>query len=215
MRPARETIRQSEASYFVSTQTAGRRALFRNEQWARLMMATLAHYAEKDFLLHAFVIMPDHLHLLITPSESLEKAVQLIKGGFSFRVKRELSWNGEIWQPGFTDHRIRDEEDWRRHLEYIRTNPLEARLVQDSVLYEFMGFPGGAFPQGLKPPVVGDRNVRAEARTLQAEASTLQAEARTLQNDAPSNRVVARSAQNGPCSGLHGADNPTDFCPPK
>jgi hypothetical protein len=50
------------------------------------------------------------------PFESVEKSVQLIKGGFSFRAKRELEWKGEIWQPGFTDHRIRDEEDWLRHL---------------------------------------------------------------------------------------------------
>ena len=131
------------------------------------MMATLAHYVERDFVLHAYVIMPDHLHLLLTPVESLEKAVQLIKGGFSFRAKRELDWKGEIWQPGFTDHRIRDEEDWKRHLEYIRANPIEARLVEDWVLYEFIGFPNTTFPQGLKPPEIESEVVRAKARTLQ------------------------------------------------
>jgi putative transposase len=95
--------------------------------------------------------MPDHLHVLITSLETIEKSVQLIKGGFSFRAKRELEWTGEIWQPGFTDHRIRDEEDWLRHMEYIRMNPVEAKLVEDPVLYEFMGFPNKDFPQGLKP----------------------------------------------------------------
>ena len=174
MRPAREKIRNNEAAYFVSTQTAGRKPFFRHDRWARLMMATVAHCAEEDFTLHAYVIMPDHLHLLFTPNESLEKAVQLIKGGFSFRAKRELEWNFDIWQSGFTDHRIRDEEDWRRHLDYIRTNPIEARLVADSVLYEFMGFPNIAFPQGLKPQSLGGEDVRAEARTLQAPANTLQ-----------------------------------------
>jgi putative transposase len=167
MRPAREILRNTDAAYFVSTQTAGRKPFFRHECWARLMQATLHHYAEKDFILHAYVIMPDHLHLLITPAESLEKAVQLIKGGYSFRAKRELDWKFDIWQPGFTDHRIRDEEDWQRHLEYIRTNPVEARLVEDPVLYEFMGFASITFPQGLKPKCDSDANVRAEARTLQ------------------------------------------------
>ncbi len=103
---------------------------------------------------------------MITPSEALEKSVQLIKGGFSFRAKRELDWKFEIWQPGFTDHRIRDEEDWKRHLEYIRTNPMEARLVEKSALYEFMSFPNIAFPQGLKPLNEGAEDVRAKARTL-------------------------------------------------
>jgi len=169
MRPARETIRKHEpgAAYFVSTQTAGRKPFFRHERWARLMTSTIAGYAEKGFVLHAYVIMPDHLHILITPSESLEKSVQLIKGGFSFRAKRELDWKFDIWHPGFTDHRIRDEEDWNRHLDYIRSNPVEARLVDDSVLYEFMGFPSIAFPQGLKPIGIGAGDVRAKARTLQ------------------------------------------------
>ena len=173
MRPARETIRKHEpgAAYFVSTQTAGRKPFFRHDRWAHLMQATLNHYAQKNFILHAYVIMPDHLHLLITPGESLEKAVQLIKGGFSFRAKRELEWKFEIWQPGFSDHRIRDEEDWKRHLEYIRTNPVEARLVEDPVLYEFMGFPSITFPQGLKPEIFGEDNVRAEARTLQCPSA--------------------------------------------
>jgi putative transposase len=115
------------------------------------MLETLRHYEETGYGLHAYVIMPDHLHLLIRPRETVEKSVQLIKGGFSFRAKRELEWKGEIWQPGFTDHRIRNEEDWRRHLEYIRKNPVEAGLVANASDFEFMGFPAADFPQGLKP----------------------------------------------------------------
>jgi putative transposase len=134
------------------------------------MLDVLRHYDGNGYMLHAFVIMPDHLHLLITPSESVERSVQLFKGGFSYRAKRELDWKGNIWQPGFTDHRIRDEEDWKRHLEYIRSNPVEGRLVTDSVLYEFIGLPSIEFPQGLKPIETASLNVRAEARTLQNRA---------------------------------------------
>jgi putative transposase len=115
------------------------------------MVATITHYDGNGYKLHAYVVMPDHLHLLITPSEAVEKSVQLVKGGFSFRAKRELEWSGEIWQKGFTDHRIRDEEDWERHLEYIRANPVDARLASDPILYQFTAFPNSTFPQGLKP----------------------------------------------------------------
>jgi putative transposase len=167
MRPQREIKRNNEFAYFVSTQTAGRRSLFRVDRWAQLMVSTLNHYVATGYYLHAFVVMPDHLHLLITPSESVEKSMQLIKGGFSFRAKRELEWHGEIWQPGFTDHRIRDEEDWKRHLDYIRKNPVDANLVEDVVLYEFIGFPSTAFPRGLKPADFGDSDVRTKVRTLQ------------------------------------------------
>jgi len=102
MRPRRETMRSNEFAYFVSTQTTGRRSFFRVERWARLMLSTLIHYDGTGYKLHAYVVMPDHLHLLLTPFDSVEKSVQFIKGGFSFRAKRELEWNGEIWQPGFT-----------------------------------------------------------------------------------------------------------------
>jgi len=173
MRPRREPSRSNEYAYFVSTQTIGRKPFFRHERWAQLMMATLDHYASKVYVLYACVVMPDHLHLLITPLVSVEKSVGLIKGGFSFRAKRELDWKGEIWQPGFTDHRIRDEEDWNHHLEYIRQNPIRAHLVDDSVLYPYMHFPSPDFPQGLKPRSSIDLDVRAEARTLQPEAPTL------------------------------------------
>jgi len=130
------------------------------------MVDVLKHYDGTGYVLHAYVVMPDHLHVLLTPPEAIEKSVQLIKGGFSFRVKREHGMNGEVWQPGFTDHRMRDSEDWERHLKYIRFNPVEARLVEDSVLYEWMGFPNRSFPQGLKPQNEESANVRAEARTL-------------------------------------------------
>jgi hypothetical protein len=70
-------------------------------------------------------------------------------------------------------------------LGYIRQNPVDAKLVEESVLYEFMGMASIAFPRGLKPAEIGViDDVRAKARTLQAEARTLQAEARTLQSDA-------------------------------
>jgi putative transposase len=166
MRPQREATRSTGGSYFVSTQTAGRKPFFRHERWAHLLLTTLDHYSKSNFVLHAYVIMPDHQHLLITLNESLEKSVQLIKGGFSFRATRELDWKGEIWQPGFTDHRIRDEEDWNRHLEYIRRNPIDAKLAVHTALYEFIGFPDSAYPQGLKPANSTQGDVRAEARTL-------------------------------------------------
>ena len=169
MRPTRETMRSNEYAYFVSTQTTDRKPFFRHERWAQLMIGILKHYGETEYVLHAYVIMPDHLHLLLTPFESVEKSVQLIKGGFSFRAKRELEWPGGIWQTGFTDHRIRDEEDWQHHLEYIRQNPVQARLVEDSVLYPYMNFPNKDFPRGLKPLASGGPDVRAKARTLHSE----------------------------------------------
>ncbi|HEY2468844.1 MAG TPA: transposase [Terracidiphilus sp.] len=171
MRPSREQGQNRDTSYFVSTQTARRQPFFRHERWANLLSETIVHYDNIGYCLHAYVIMPDHVHLLVTPADSLEKAVQHFKGGFSFRARKEFAWKADIWQPGFTDHRIRDDEDWNRHIEYIRTNPIRARLA---VGYPYVGFPSPNFPQGLKPRrLVEEQDVRAEARTLHAEARTL------------------------------------------
>jgi putative transposase len=68
-------------------------------------------------VVHDFVVMPNHVHILMTlPGDvSLEKAVQLIKGGFSFRANKELGFRGEIWHRGFSDVRIVDELSFEQH----------------------------------------------------------------------------------------------------
>jgi putative transposase len=82
------------------------------------MLDVLADYHEqKKYVLHEFVIVPDHLHLLLTPAAeiSLERAVQLIKGGFSYRLGKARPNNahkGLVWQESFTNRHIRDEQDF-------------------------------------------------------------------------------------------------------
>jgi len=84
---------QETRTYLVTAVTAGRRGLFQVTATAELLERTILDYhTQGKFLLHAFVIMPDHFHALITPAPdvSLEKAMQFIKGGFSFRLKSKL-----------------------------------------------------------------------------------------------------------------------------
>jgi putative transposase len=59
----------------------------------------------------------------------VEKAMQLIKGGFSFRAGRELGFPGEVWQRGFSDVRIVDELSFNQHKAYIDNNPVKAGLA--------------------------------------------------------------------------------------
>ncbi len=154
MRRAPQEIR----TFFVTAVTWQRRSLFRSEAMAGLFLETLLHYRDQGrFFLHEFVLMPDHLHLLLTPAAevSLEKVVQLIKGGFSFRVKRELGSSTEIWQEGFTEHRVKDAGDFESHAAYIRENPVRARLVENAAAYPYSSAGGKVeidpVRPGLKP----------------------------------------------------------------
>ena len=155
MRPKREHATNYGQTYMVTTETWGRRALFRAEPWARLIVDTLYHYRGSAYLLHEFVVMPEHIHLLITPLATLEKAAQFIKGGFSYRARKELGSNLEIWQTGFSDHRIRDAKDYAQHVRYIRENPVRKGIVIRAEDYPyssaFGGFELDDVPLGLKP----------------------------------------------------------------
>src|SRR5579864_3510930 len=127
-----------ERTFFITTVTWQRTALFRQPRAAELMMDVLYHYLQqKKYFLHEFVIMPDHLHLLLTPAAelSLERSVQLIKGGFSYRLGKQK--RGLIWQESFTSHRIRDEHNFEHHAEYIRMNPVRAGLAERPELYPY------------------------------------------------------------------------------
>jgi putative transposase len=115
-------------TYFVTSRTYNHRSLFQVAANAELFLETLQHYRrEGKYKLHDFVIMPDHIHLILTPQElALERVMQLIKGGFS----RQLPSRFTLWQRGFTDHLIRDREDFLKHRAYLRDNPVRARLCQ-------------------------------------------------------------------------------------
>jgi putative transposase len=158
MRPTREHATNTGQTYMVTSATWERRSLFRSGRWARPLIDTLHHYCGAAYLLHEFVIMPDHFHILLTPRTSLEKAVQFIKGGFSYRAKKELGSNMEVWQKGFSDHRIRDAGDYLRHVAYTRQNPVRKRLCGRAEEYPYSSAAAGIeldpVPQGLKPTFV-------------------------------------------------------------
>jgi len=117
--------------YFITASTFQRCPLFGKEPMAWLFVEVLLHYRDKkNYLLHEFVLMPDHFHPLLSPTISLERSLQLIKGGFSFRAKRELGHTGEIWQPSYYDRRVRSVEDYCNFKYYIRRNPVERGLAE-------------------------------------------------------------------------------------
>lgn len=142
--------------YFITVSAFQKQRLFQSERMAKLFLEVLLHYRQQQkYLLHEFVVMPDHFHLLITPLETLERALQLIKGGFSYRVKKELGFAGEIWQPSYYDRRVRDMKEYVAFKEYIHFNPVKKGLAitPEQYLYSSAqsGFVLDGLPQRLKP----------------------------------------------------------------
>ena len=141
--------------FFVTTKTNMGRRLLQSEWHAMLLIDVLrANVAAGKFQLHDFVIMPDHLHLLMTlPGDvTIEKAMQLIKGGFSYRLKREFGFQGEVWQPGFSEMRIIDGQSFLQHRAYIAQNPVKAGLVDRAEQWPYCySYLAKKKAQGLKP----------------------------------------------------------------
>jgi REP-associated tyrosine transposase len=133
LKPTR--IMSPPGTYFVTFLTWQRRRLFVVDNYARLFLKTLYGYRRQGmFRLHAFVLMPENVHLLLTPARdvTLERTLQLIKGGYSRAFGLEFGPK-DIWQRGFTDHRIEDAEDYDRHRDYIHQNPVKRRLVENAI----------------------------------------------------------------------------------
>ncbi len=122
------TIRQKPEAYALTIGTHQRQRHFQRTANAELFTETLfRHRDQSRFALHAFVVMPDHVHVLITPAmdTSTARYVQFIKGGYSFAARKHSP--GEIWHSGCHEHRIRDISDFENQKMYIANNPARKR----------------------------------------------------------------------------------------
>jgi putative transposase len=171
------------STYFVTTKCWQNVAVFQVTEVANIAVEKLLEYRGKgNYLLHEFVVMPNHLHLTLTPANSisLEKAIQLIKGGTSYGIHRVRAKKIQIWQSGFHESRIRDAIDYRSKSDYIRFNPVVAKLVERPEDWPFGSasgkYPLDPIPQGLKPSIphlldVGPKGPTPKA--IEQEASEL------------------------------------------
>ena len=98
----------------------------------------------KLFLLHAVVIMPDHVHLALSPMTDeqgeipIPRILQAIKSASAHRINKYLGRKGRVWQDESFDRAVRSVENLRGKIEYIAGNPVRAGLVSDPADYRWL-----------------------------------------------------------------------------
>ena len=124
-------MREPGGTYFFTVVTAGRRPLFRDASATACFMRSMAEVQVRHpFDVDAFVILPDHLHIIWSLPEgdsNFSTRWMLIKS----QVARKLGARSEgpVWQNRFWEHLIHDDEDMAAHVEYIHYNPVKHGLA--------------------------------------------------------------------------------------
>src|SRR5271165_1481257 len=127
-------------TYFVTACAHMHRNLFQRRETAEVMVATIFRYRDAgEFQVHEYVVMPDHIHLLVTPcsGSSIARVMQLIKGGFSHELRQSGSRLNAVWQQRFQERRVRDLNDFGNFARYIRENPVRKGLASVACDYPY------------------------------------------------------------------------------
>jgi putative transposase len=125
--------------YHVTWGTHYRKRLLCREALARAVMQRMeAEAARAPVDLCAYCVMPDHVHVLLTPRSgaSVVRFIQAVKSRTT-RAHWALGGDGKLWQRGFYDHIVRREESVTRIAEYILANPVRAGLAENASAYPF------------------------------------------------------------------------------
>jgi putative transposase len=127
-------------TYFFTVTLADRRSQILVERIEALRGAFRVARGERPFVIDAIVVLPDHLHAIMTlPANDADfpGRWRRIKGHFSSEVLKSgatvaRTANGDLtlWQRRFWEHTIRDEDDFERHVDYIHFNPVKHGHVQ-------------------------------------------------------------------------------------
>jgi len=118
---------------FITTRLSEKGRLFTENETNVVEETILDLASEKEVRLYAYVIMPDHIHLLIKPiNHGISKTMQLIKGRASRKINK-----GSFWQKGFFDFAILTEKKFRERFNYIHYNPVKRGLVERAEDYKY------------------------------------------------------------------------------
>jgi len=116
--------------YFVTFCVEGRRPVLANSDTLEAVKKGIAQLRRWEVL--AAVIMPDHVHMIVSPVEDRDLSIGDFAAGFKRLLRKNLSSQDWEWQRGCCDRLLRSDEDLESKWIYVQENPVRAGLVQRS-----------------------------------------------------------------------------------
>ena len=135
-------------TYFFTVNLAERQNTLLVDEIDKLKVSFVAMKKRHPFVLDAMVVLPNHLHMLMTLPEDdndYPTRLRLLKAGFSrlipktelIRETRKRKAERGIWQRRYWEHLIRDDRDYANHVEYIHNNPVKHGYVKEANEWPF------------------------------------------------------------------------------
>ena len=162
------------ACYFFTVVTYQRRKIFASEGNISILRDAFRKIkAEKPFEIEAIVVLPDHLHCLWHLPEGdadYSNRWREIKKYVTKRLTTTRNANGEgdIWQRRFWEHQIKNDQDWRNHMDYVHFNPVKHGYVNAPSLWQYSSFHKGV-RQGIYHPDWGASDLTNEVKKMDIE----------------------------------------------
>ena len=129
--------------YVVTTVTLNREPIFKESKAGDILLEAILFGRRRQwYYLLSFVIMPDHMHLIIIPRDkNISECLKSIKGFSARRVNSVFDKRGSVWQNGFYDYILDNEEKVLSRMRYIENNPVRKGIVTrpESYHYSSMG----------------------------------------------------------------------------
>lgn len=125
--------------YHVVTSTRNRLPLFRETASAKAVATALQFLRAERAYLIAYAVMPDHLHAVLVPRApyNISRVMQSVKGYTARLLNERNGSRGPLWQRGFYDRMIRDEEQLLDTVNYVHMNPVAGGLAPDPEAYSY------------------------------------------------------------------------------
>ena len=136
-------FQESGQTHFVTFSCVGRQPNFTSAVVYNLFLETLERTRLRFAVrIYGYVVMPEHVHLLVSESEKalLSEALHYLKQSFTQRVHSASMKTGAFWEKRYYDRNVRDEEEFKIKLRYLHRNPVKRGLVTDPTDWKWSSF---------------------------------------------------------------------------